>query len=245
MDRVRRLVYTLRRIKDTNGDGTVDSRDRATLWRVTGDGRAASRLPLSWPPLAVSSSGTLAAGDSRHLFLLPLQAPKAIPLPAPPGKILRVWFTGKNTLNIRTGSGGLFTLAGGVFKPANTFRLLPGKLRISLSGGKKILTGQHAQWRFPLTDRGSVWEPLFPLQPGLIVLLRVHPNPAVYAVAMRSGRWNRLYGLPPNTTRIRISADRATVLYLTTWDTDKNGRREPQGLDKSAISFLRIIPGKR
>lgn len=49
-----------------------------------------------------------------------------------------------------------------------------------------------------------------------------------------------IYRFPANTTRVGFSSDRLTAAFLVTFDSDKDGRLSPGGLDKSAVYFMRI-----
>lgn len=240
-DFARGIIYTLRRTRDTNGNGLVDPADRAELWRVhTGDGRA-ERLPGSLPPLAVSArTGELVVGNGLTLQLLRTGSSRPERLPSLPDGVRQVRFDSRGRLLATSGTGRHYRLEGGTFRPVTELDLLADGTRIRLVDGVPalILPGSPAR-PFPL-QAGTVRFTCLWRLAGLVLLLRCAPELSLIAADPAAGRWTPLYAFPANTTFHATDIEGRQIALLTTWDSDGDGTLDPAGLDRSALSLIRI-----
>ncbi|MCK5267053.1 MAG: hypothetical protein KAR07_02690, partial [Spirochaetes bacterium] len=57
---------------------------------------------------------------------------------------------------------------------------------------------------------------------------------------IKTGEFQNIFKFPADTTRISISADRLSLSFLTTFDSDNNGILEPGQMDKSLIFYIQL-----
>ena len=229
LDTNRGIIYVNQRTNDSNNDGIIDNKDDITLWRIALHTKTAQKLQSPFSPIALNSHGDLLIGTPHYLQIILLHTSKPIALPNPPNAIRRAWFDRKDRLHILTKEAEQYILQKNKF--------IPHQGRTDQSG-KSIRSFNNKH--FPLKNKKRQWVPLFQIRDGILFLLRVHPNPIIIAAKMARKEWQLIYKLPSNATKFFISRDRKKIIYLTTWDTDRDGNLIPEGLDKSAISYIRL-----
>lgn len=243
LDETHGIVYALRRLADTNGDGLVDRRDAAALWKIGSRREDSRRLSLPAVPLAVNPvNGALIAALDGRLYRFPADGSAPVRLRDAPRRPKRVWFDADIRLHVLDHGGRVFRLRKG--RPVRTT-----EMGISPDGVKTVLRKGIPTLLFPLKNSKP-----FPLVHGrgrwilmrsfdvntYLFLYREGPPRALLAVAPLRGKWMPLFRFPGNCTRFHTGRDGRSVAFLTTTDTDRNGRLDPASADKSALSIVRI-----
>ncbi len=244
IDNKNKRIFFNRRTMDTDKDGTISRRDNGIICSVSFNGKSKTvwtKNNHNFQLMSISKKhDKLLMLEGKSIYEMDIKNTAEISLIKACGFYPAAAFYDKKDKIICIDTKGRLYKIKNKSSGKSVFSICmynSKKIKILNSTNEMIFLSNKTKFTIPSKDI----EYLFPLHQNIHVFLkRSFGRKKIFIGNIKTGEFQNIFKFPADTTRISISADRLSLSFLTTFDSDNNGILEPGQMDKSLIFYIQL-----